>query len=323
MHNAESKVKVHGCTFLANLAGEAGGGVHNIAKCRPVFTDCTFEGNSAGSFGGAMHNVIGGPLMVMAHNCVFYDNTADEGGGAVANTQYGGAIFTGCKFLKNGADRGGGIYSDNGDLALFGCLFVGNRAGTGGGVRAVGLVRSVSANCVFTGNSARSGGAFLDEGGEATLVNCTLVSNSATADTGGGIWSGDKIALVNSILWANSHDGDGNEQAQIRLGGKTIATVNHCCIQGWSGRLPGVKNSGIDPLFLDHDGPDNEPGTLDDNLRLSLESPCRDVGDDDALASDTFDLDFDGRTDDPVEVDVDGRPRIAGDRIDLGAYEGP
>ncbi|MCK5174625.1 MAG: hypothetical protein KAR47_14625, partial [Planctomycetes bacterium] len=98
---------------------------------------------------------------------------------------------------------------------------------------------------------------------------------------------------------------------------------------GWDGSL-GIDQGGnidADPLFVDSDGPDNTPGTEDDDLRLMRFSPCIETGDYAAVPADTEDIDDDGNTGELVPWDLDRRPRIAdGDckvpaLVDMGAYE--
>ena len=157
----------------------------------------------------------------------------------------------------------------------------------------------------------------------ARLTNCTFISNTSQRSETGGFVNQKRCSsiLTNCILWENTARRDDNdvESAQIRVG-KIV--VNNCCIQGWSGNLGGIRNFGSDPLFVDPNGPDDKIGTLDDNLRLSLGSPCRDVGDNSALPADTADLDKDGDPNEPIPFDIEGKPRILNRVVDLGAYEG-
>jgi len=77
-----------------------------------------------------------------------------------------------------------------------------------------------------------------------------------------------------------------------------------------------------DPQFMDADGPDDVIGTLDDDLRLQPGSPAINAGDNAALPADTYDLDKDGDTSEPIPVDLAGNERVyGGDQVDLGAYE--
>jgi hypothetical protein len=67
-------------------------------------------------------------------------------------------------------------------------------------------------------------------------------------------------------------------------------------------------NIDADPCFEDADGPDNTPGTADDNLRLQLTSPAIDAGNNAVVPS-------------GVTTDRDGNPRIVNGVVDMGAYE--
>jgi hypothetical protein len=157
------------------------------------------------------------------------------------------------------------------------------------------------------------------------LSNCSFSSNVAGLFYGGGIFDRDEsssLFLTNCIL-VNNIDSDGmDESAQIH-GGTPV--VNYCCIQGWTGTWPGSGNTGSDPVFERNpdDGGDGwgvgdtanfgallSIGSNDDfgDLHLLPGSPCINTGDPDYIAG-------------PNETDLDGKPRIIGGRIDMGAYE--
>ena len=153
---------------------------------------------------------------------------------------------------------------------------------------------------------------------------------------GGGISRhGGFLTVSNSILWGNSVDGTTDEEAQIDTNEDDFPVVNYCCIQGWTGDLGGVGNIGADPLLLNSIGDDGVPGTDDDDLRLSLDSPCIDAADNEALPADTFDQDSDDDVDEPIPFDLDGNARQMDDPgtddtgngtaplVDMGAYEFP
>jgi hypothetical protein len=73
----------------------------------------------------------------------------------------------------------------------------------------------------------------------------------------------------------------------------------------------GPENISSDPLFVDRDGPDNDPLTLgDNNWRLVVNSRCVDRGDNSLVAPDTLDLDNDGNVTEPTPFDLDGMPRF-------------
>lgn len=80
------------------------------------------------------------------------------------------------------------------------------------------------------------------------------------------------------------------------------------------------------PFFADADGPDNIPGTLDDDFRLMTISPAVDAGVNDSLYVDFWDLDEDSDFDEPWPTDFLNNRRIfdggSGTAIvDMGAFE--
>lgn len=97
------------------------------------------------------------------------------------------------------------------------------------------------------------------------------------------------MTLENCIVWDNLP-----EQLTTRVG----LSASYSNVQG--GRV-GDGNIDADPLFVD-------PANGD--YRLQENSPCVNAGNPDSLME-TFEF----------ETDRDGNPRIAGDRVDMGAYE--
>jgi C1A family cysteine protease len=221
---------------------------------------------------------------------------------------------------------GGGLYNAGGSPTVMNCIFIDNYAFTAGGAMSNqwgmnGLGSSpVIVNCIFSGNQAYLCAGAVYNAGEFTaeanpvLINCSLVGN--TALVAGGVYGAAYSAptLVNCVLWDNS-DADGTaEAAQILC---SDVSVSYSCIQGLTGALGGVGNTGAQASFVDADGPDDLAGTLDDNLRLNPGSACIDTGDNAAV---------------PAEIvnDLDGNPRFADDPtipdgggavVDIGAYE--
>jgi len=121
-----------------------------------------------------------------------------------------------------------------------------------------------------------------------------------------------------------------DESAQIQ-GGTLV--INYCCVQGWTGSLGGVGNIDENPLFKDADGPDDIPGTEDDDLQLAHASPCIDAGDNNSVPADMAELDGDGDTSERTPLDLGGNARFTDDPVmadtgagtppivDMGAYE--
>jgi hypothetical protein len=164
------------------------------------------------------------------------------------------------------------------------CTLTGNRAGEGGGTSMCQL-----ANCVLWGNSANNGGGACC----GDLNNCTLVANEA--DYGGG--AGYATMLRNCIVYHNklkklAGDEDASKSEHSNHGG---ATLKFCCTTPMP--TNGTGNITNEPRFVN-------PAA--GNLRLQPNSPCVDAGDNAYVSSPT---------------DRDGRPRIIGRGVDMGAYE--
>ncbi|MHC4676724.1 MAG: right-handed parallel beta-helix repeat-containing protein, partial [Planctomycetota bacterium] len=237
------------------------------------------------------------------------------GGGMYNNTS--SPMVTNCGFSGNSATNGGGMYNlSYSSPTLTNCTFSGNSAGNRGGGMLNWTSSPTLTNCSFISNSAndKGGGMLNHEDSSPTVTNCTFSGNSATS-AGGGMYNDFRSnpTLTNCILWGNTPP----SAAQIYNDGTSSATVTYSDVQGGWG---GTGNIDEDPLFIDADGPDNIPGTGDDNLRLSAGSPCIDAGDNTAVPG-SFTTDLDGNprfVDDPGTTDTgNGTPPI----VDMGAYE--
>jgi len=219
--------------------------------------------------------------------------------GAGMRIWYANTTVSNCTFRGNSTGDGGGLFiSRSVSSTLTNCTFIANAALSGGGM-ANYRSNTILTNCTFNANAALSGGAMSSRESNLTLINCTFRRNY----NGTILSSKDSLVLTNCILWANS----GGLISRISYDDDHPATVSYSTLQShrpWSG----VGNINTDPLFADPDGPDNIPGTEDDDLRLSLFSPCIDAGDPDYVPE-------------PNETDCAGNARVVSGRIDMGAYE--
>jgi hypothetical protein len=316
-------LSLRNCTFSGNWASGDGGAVY-VDDGRLELIDCTFRANGAGAgqargTGGAIRNDNTGQLTLSG--CKFYSNFAGSQGGALDNNK-GSAALTRCLFIQNraGNSGGGAIWNSEGRLNVVSCTFNGNRSDYSGGAIANGWSGTLyAANCCLHANYSKVQAGAIDNffGGKATLWNCTVADNRQ----GGGPGAincgpamgadGSELTITNSILW----DG-GNE---ILNQGKSLVTITRTDVQGGS---PGVGNLNADPLFVMPAGVDGVAGTEDDNLRLGAGSPCLDHGDSALLPADFADLDGDGDLKESLPLDLDGKPRVTGAAVDMGAYEG-
>jgi hypothetical protein len=255
-------------------------------------------------------------------NCAFIEN----GHGGMM-TIGGHAVVTNSLFAGNVMGYGAGLNVLWGRATVTNSVFLGNRtyplghgpSGSGGAVGSSG--RTSLTNCKFIGNLAVIGGAIDHDNGLLTVRNCTVAGNQGLSVPGLAVLTDGRAVVENSIFWNNtgsrSYD---TERSQINLFSGGTVRVSHSIIDGWTGRYGGAGNSGNDPLFIDADGPDDVPGTEDDNLGLSPGSPCIDAGNNAAVPG-------------SVTTDLSGRPRFVDDAdtpdtgngeppiVDIGAYE--
>ncbi len=199
---------------------------------------------------------------------------------------FGGTLYN-CTLATN--DGSGASYS-----TLYNCTLRGNGGEPGGGAAYCTLY-----NCTLTGNLGNGAGG----AASSTLYNCTLSGNSAGA-TGGGAYGS---TLYNCTLTGNSGVGGGAYGSTLfncivysntpspYANYDSSSTLNYCCTTPLP--INGVGNITSDPLFVD---------SSNDNLRLQSNSPCINAGNNAYMTTAT---------------DLDGRPRIVGGTVDMGAYE--
>ncbi len=306
----DSDVQVNGCIVRENLWG-----VSSIQRGAPRITNTLFSRNrafitmlvstSSPEISGCqfVDNEGTGLLIsddVVVRDCLFMRNR----NGGLALDQVASAV--GCTFIDNQAWSGAGA-SGTGVHTIADCVFLGNRAENSGG--AVSINAGLVINSVFVGNKAgredllggASGAAIVGGLGTVAIINSTVFANTAGASVGSGIFT-------NSIFWANeTSNGERAESIQVRGGTGDVLDISYSIVEGWTGDLGGVGNSGVDPMFVDADGPDDIPGTEDDNLRLLPGSPAIKAGDPVGFVGPASDL--------------DGHPRTMCSRRDIGAYE--
>lgn len=145
-------------------------------------------------------------------------------------------------------------------------------------------------NCLIADNA-------VGFGGEGTLVNCTVVSNYFR-----GVGAG--ATLKNCIVYFNSayYNGASNVTVLPFTNPQNDLLYYSCTFPmptNGTASMPtnGPGNITNPPVFVDFAG---------GNFRLQTNSPCINVGNNSYVGSST---------------DLDGRPRIVGGTVDMGAYE--
>jgi predicted outer membrane repeat protein len=317
---------VDGCTFQQNRATRAGGALLLKNGTSASISDSTFEGNLSlygPEGGGALFSVEASEGSIRVDGCTFRSNEArdaEASGGAVHAV---GLAVSNSLFVDNIAgQRGGAITPYLTSAVIANSRFLDNDAEHGGAL-SLDVVSEV-VNCVFSHNTCDIfGGAIYIEADDSTTTNCTFCNNIAEIPSGGAVDSDDPytVWVYNSVLWDNTPRG---------IGYGLFAEVHFCDVEGGHS---GEGNIDADPLFIDADGPDDIPGTEDDNMRLLPFSPCIDAANNTAVPDDVLDLDDDGNISEPIPFDLDGNPRFVDDPdtedtghgdppiVDMGAYE--
>ena len=213
--------------------------------------------------------------------------------------------------ICNGAgaiDGGGAALNTN--MTLKGSIIKDNRAAiTGGGVLLKGNSRLINClvtnNMLLNNNSVSGSGVYCE--GSSQIINCTIVKNSSMSNTiyGEGIYATGSSFIGNSIVWGNityyAYAGTVqiflNEQAQASY----CAVTNGCDGGDNIITIDGLNEGGYTyqgPLFIDPES----------DWNLQIDSPCINVGNNDLST--------------PADsVDLNGKMRIDGGTIDLGAFE--
>jgi hypothetical protein len=322
MYNFKGNPTVRNCTFRENRA-HTGGGMGND-KSSPIIINCSFIRNSS-AWAGGMSNLSSSPTLTkctfsgnfrkaMENNrsCTELDNCAfiENNGRGMANND-SNLTLNNCTFIGN---ISGGMSNFRGKLRLSNCIFKGNSGGKGGGYYSLGSCSTLY-NCIFAGNSARyyGGGLYvqaiheynwMDMSGEwdLTLINCTFTGNSAVngnAMASDSLWqeAPGNIQIANCIFW------NGGDEISNR--DNSTFEVTYCDV--WGG-FPGEGNIDADPCFVEPDCWDANELWVDGDYHLLPGSPCIDTGAPNYVAE-------------PNETDLDGKPRVIGCRVDMGAYE--
>ena len=210
-------------------------------------------------------------------------------------------------------NRGGGlrVISQTGDIRIDRNLFFANRADDFAGALAAtttsGSLR-VRNNLAFANSSANVGAMELvQNAGEAYVVGNTIVANSSEGDFApGGLYVGGSahFTLSNNIIWNNIPEDAGPFDVDFM---STAAT--HTRIANDIGV---IANGTVADLVVDEQSVDPEFASCDGflcfNFELERSSPLVDAGNDAPAGG-------------MPGIDLAGKQRTIGSRVDIGAYE--
>ncbi len=321
---------VSGSIFSGNSVtslGEGGGGAISLqwdmVSPEPSVTvdNCKFENNSSKLEGGALYS---NRVHVLVSESTFIGNSAVNGGAIMLDYQLSQpSIVKRCLFLENHAVVVNHFQAFGGAICTY--------------VRSI-----VIENSIFAYNSSENNGGAVrlhaGYGGDyyagysAVVKSSTFYANRAN-NWGGAIANTNlpTLYLYNSILWENqavetfwsgsehqaSIDVANLSDSAARVTAMTIRYTNMESLdwEHWSVSESHPGSFSLDPLFVDPDGIDGLPGTLDDNFQLQASSPCVDRAEGDFVTE--CDMDCYPREDLSVANQGIGTP----DYADIGALE--
>ena len=333
----KSNSTVSNCTFSTNIAefddlpiAGNGGGLYCTDKDL-VITNCIINGNICDGWGGglffrgesaAITNCTfinnesyygGGGLSCRSDNsiikgCMFKGNytVGDDGGGGL-NTTGNPSFILNCAFIENSALYNGGGLCCGDNSIITNCVFNSNLAYVGGGIKCNDYSSATVSGCTFIGNSAEAGGGMSNSpDSNVTVTNCSFTGNSAFYGGGIEFYYGNSLTVTNCILWENSASEWGDEIFNYDASPDVVISYSDIASCGGSGSgwdtflgTDGGGNIDTAPLFVDVENGD---------YHLMWSSPCVDAGDPNYIPA-------------VDELDIDGEPRVMGDRVDMGADE--
>ena len=160
-------------------------------------------------YGGGLYNDAGSPTVI---DCVFTDNSAYIGGGAIYNSNGGSPTLTDCMFEWNSAVDGCGIYNSNSNPSLTGCVFSMNIAQNNGGGMYNEQSSPVLTDCVFIDNSGSFGGGIYNSRSNPTLTDCSFIANTTltirsfdnTLSCGGGMYNDRSSPILSNCIFSEN-----------------------------------------------------------------------------------------------------------------------
>ncbi|HWX83247.1 MAG TPA: FG-GAP-like repeat-containing protein, partial [Xanthobacteraceae bacterium] len=290
------------------------------------------NGQATGADGGGI--AIGQFDRLTLSNSRLADNSASNGG-AVFVGALSSLTLLNSAIANNHADiAGGGIYDSLGSVTIVNSTLSGNSATQGGGINDGGTLTLV--NATLSGNSADQGGG-IDLNGTAKLYDSTLTGNLATGQDGGIEADLSNLTLSNSIVAGNnspSNDDVAGSGTNIYFHGNDIlgspVVAFGGSIQGPYTQIDGTSQAALESVFArvaQNPNTNVLSGALANNggpvrtVAINPAGVAYNAGVNAALPPDTFDLNNNSITAEPLPVDARGFTRVVGGTVDIGAFE--
>lgn len=263
-----------------------GGGIY-CSESNPIISGNTLFNNYASDWGGGICiNYSSNPIVTK--NIIYNNTTQFNGGGIVCANGSNPNICNNTISNNTALDVGGGIYCNNSSPNISNNSITNNSASSYGGGIACYYGNPAISNNTIAFNSSANGGALTCEGADPTLRNTIFWGNTTSA-------YGTQVFLTDEASDPDFYycDVQGGSTAFELNGNFYIGTYQN--------------NVDTNPLFV---SPSGGSGTgfngVTANWSLQSNSPCIDSGD----PNGTY-----------PPNDILGNNRVAGNNIDIGAYE--
>jgi parallel beta-helix repeat protein/predicted outer membrane repeat protein len=277
-----ANVTIRSCTFTANVANLRGGGISCEDSTASV-QDCSFLNNTS-KFEGAAIWTRDVTLTVL--DSAFHGNSASRCSGVSSNA---GAAFLSGNTIANNAGEGAGFHQSDGSVRFTHNWVTGN---PGGGIYLENATSQVDNNLL----ADNSDHALRMNGGTATVWNNTISGNAN--DGGVNLDTAAGATLINNIIAFNAAGITKDAVSVLTARFNDVAGNTNYDYSGVPDQTGLNHNIRVNPNFAD---------AVNGDYRLTAASECLDAGENGSVPAGTEDL--------------DGKPRIFGPAVDLGAYE--
>ncbi|MEH6565831.1 MAG: Ig-like domain-containing protein [Halopseudomonas sp.] len=278
-----TNVMVRDSSITNSIDGGVGGGGVFGSGASLTLINSTVSGNTSSTFGGGIRNVGSGATLNLINSTVNGNSTTGAGA------------------------HGGGIQV-SGDLTIINSTISGNTAAGassfGGGLRITSGTAFIY-NSTIVGNASAGAGGGISAQGTDTFVNVVVAGNTSGAGATAGA-GGSPLATGGS-----ADDVAGTvESATNSYFGSNVFIANNTA---------SLNNQGTANLLLG-DLAYNNGGDIQTHALLAG-SALLEAGSNASLPADTYDLDGDSDTTEPLPIDASGDDRVS-NIVDIGAVEG-
>ena len=196
-HFAETEVIINGSRFMNNsvlVRGSGGVISYRIFKSNMILVDCQFDSNLAENKGGVLYGDNTLTSWINVSNCIFHNNSAEDGGVFYANSFQ--ISVSQSEFKTNRASVGAVMFLWGNNLIKMKDVVIKKN------VASTGTMYMMESKAIFSGNSSFSEnlGSFLAYGSIVTFMGCTIFNFSNSLLEPNALLQGGAITAFQSEI---------------------------------------------------------------------------------------------------------------------------